>query len=315
MNFCGKFQVLYYVKKFLPKIRTALCFVACAALMIAVPCLAKPQGAESRAKSHVSITVWQIDGFEGGKGSRADFLRSAGEEYSRSSGNYVTVQSITSQAARQNIADGNVPDAVSYAAGFYGLEGVICGSPSYTLWCRGCYCILTLDGDFSDITAENTVINQGKDNFPCAAAMLYGIGGAAEEGATTAYLQLLNGKYKYLLGTQRDVFRLRTRGAAYKILPLTVYNDLYQLISLTSSSAERRTAAKEFINFLTLKTAQVTKLGLFFDGRAKYDDDLACMQNLKFEYGISTPVSYATHAAISAAISGGDINMLKNLLK
>lgn len=86
-------------------------------------------------------------------------------------------------------------------------------------WCRGNYMFFTLDGDFTDMTAENTVISEGNYSMALVAAACESLAGGQAKSSVSAYVDFLNGKYKYLFGTQRDVARLNTRGAAYTAKP------------------------------------------------------------------------------------------------
>lgn len=221
--------------------------------------------------------------------------------------------SVTSDAARLNLSQGIVPDIISYGAGMYGIESYV---SEFTAWCNGSYCLLTLDSnsDFSDLNSDNTVINRGKDNFSGAAALFCGMENCKYENATTAYVKLINGDYKYLLGTQRDIFRLKTRNVNFKIKPITEFNDLYQNISITNKCGNRN-YAREFIKFLLSKQSNISKIGLFSEGINLYDDELKDCENIKYEYKITYPINKATKDDIEKAISLGDINMLKELLK
>lgn len=267
---------------------------------------------EVSAEEEAILIVWQIDSFEGGKGSRADFLKKAGEDYTDINGCFVSVIALSAEAARLSLGKGNVPDVISYGAGIYGIESYI---SSYKTWCYGGYCILSLDidTDFSDIGPENTIINAGKDNLSGAAALACGVYGAAYEKPTGAYVKLISGEYKYLLGTQRDIYRLKTRGVGFVVKPVTEYNDLYQNISVTTASRHEK-IANNFIDYLFTVTDGVTKLGLLSD-TAVYDDEMKVMQGLTYEYKLTAPVSSETRKQLEKIISGGDINMLKNLLK
>ncbi|MDE7306835.1 MAG: hypothetical protein K2N33_05535, partial [Clostridia bacterium] len=204
-------------------------------------------------------------------------------------------------------------DLISYGAGTYGLESFI---TDYTVWCYGGYCFLTLDtnSDFSDIANDNTVINEGKDNLSSAAALLCGVGGAAYGKTTGAYVTLINGGCKYLLGTQRDIYRLKTRGVSFSVKPLTQFNDLYQCISVVSKSANAQTA-DSFIKFLSGKSAEINSLGMLSVGTNLYDDEMKVMAGLDYDCKLTSPVSESTLNSVKKAISDGDINMLKNLLK
>lgn len=290
-----------------------------AAIVIAAPVAAtfvKPQSGASAEEMQV-IVLWQIDSFEGGKGSRAQFLQDRADELLKGESVYVTVTSLSAEAARKNFSLGTFPDMISYGAGFYGLEELVNSFDfAYKVWCRGGYCLLSLDGqaDFSDATAQNTVINGGKDNLVSVCALFEGLNGAAVEKPTGAYVALLGGKYKYLLGTQRDIFRLKTRGADFKIKPLTSFNDLYQNISILTRG-KKYSACKRFVDYLTGESTDVKKLGLFRDGGGVYDDELREMENLTFCSTLKSFVSQRYLGEVCAAVNSGDLNLLKSLLK
>lgn len=313
MNFTAVSEVLYHMKKFFPYIKTVICLLACVAVCIFVPCIAFAEdGKNISSKEKSLLRVWEIDSFEGGKGSRADFLQKIGNKYSEISDCYVTVTSVSAEAARLNIGQGNVPDLISYGAGIYGIENYLQG---WVRWCFGSYCFLTLDinADFTDINTENTLINAGKDNFSQIAALLTGIGGADTEKSTGAYVKLIGGQYKYLLGTQRDIFRLRTRGENFRVKAVRQFNDLYQNISITTLCANKA-EAQGFIDFLLGKQDEVITLGLFCEKKL-YEDEMGELEGVEYEYRISTPISADTKSALDNLISDRDINSLKTLLK
>ncbi len=303
-----------FLLKILPKIKLAVCFAVCISVCIAVPCLAfnKTGGSASTDERSV-LKVWQIDSFEGGKGSRADFLQNIGDEFAANGGSYVSVVSLSADAARFNLEKGNVPDLISYGAGIYGIENYI---KSYETWCHGGYCLLSLDtsADFTDLDANNTVINEGKDNFVGAAALFCGISGAEYEKSTAAYVSLINGKYKYLLGTQRDIFRLKMRGKNFTIKPVADFNDLYQNISVTAQG-DRATLAKRFCGYLLSKTDEVNRVGMMSKRTGLYEDEMKLMEGVNYAYKLTSPISESARQKINQAVSDGDINMLKNLLK
>lgn len=293
-------------------------FILCAAILVSTPImiLLKNSKDSGNAKKLIALSLWQVDGFEGGKGSRAGYLQNIGNRFSKQSRCYINVTSLTSSAALENIEAGNVPDLISYGAGMSGLESFIVGKTPYFVWAHGGYCFLSVDesADFTDIRAENTVINGGIDNLSSAAGLLCGVSGATVEKPTGAYVSLIMGKYKYLLGTQRDVFRLNTRGVSFKIKPVNEFNDLYQNISITSQSAEKQHYAEQFINYLLSESTELKKIGLM--GTTKlYDGELGELENLEYECRISYPVSQNTKTEILQAIADSDIKKLKSLLK
>lgn len=314
MNFYIYSAVQYLMAKIFSKFKVIACLVVCVAVCVAAFCMAFTGKEDTQAEADgVVIKIWQIDSFEGGKGSRADFLQKTGDAYTKLSGNYINVISLSADAARLNVAEGILPDLISYGAGMYGIENLITG---YASWCHGGYCFLTLDpaADFTDITWENTVINEGKDNLVGAAALFYGLQNATFTKSTGAYVSLINGEYKYLLGTQRDIFRLKTRGVSFTVKPIAVFNDLYQNISVVSGS-DRAEAASRFVDYLLTRADDASSIGMLSARTGIYDDEMRAMEGIKYDYTLISPVSEATRAKLLSAVSDGDINTLKYLLK
>lgn len=301
-------------------ISRVLAFILCVGITVAASIMMAATGSGKNVVADdgkmTVLNIWQIDSFEGGKGSRASYLQSVGNDFAGKSDCYVTVTTLTSSAARENMKLGKTPDLISYGAGIYGIESAIRGKTPYYCWCKGGYCFLTIDdgADFSDISRENTVINGGTENLASACALLCGIDGAAVEKPTGAYVKLINGKYKYLLGTQRDIYRLRTRGVAFKIKPVTEFNDLYQNISVTTNDPKRTVQAEKFIDFLLKKSEGISKLGLTVEGIKLYDDEMSAMEGLNYDCALKTPVSESAKNEINSAILNCDAKKLKSLL-
>lgn len=302
------------MKKILPVIKPLICAALCIAAVVAFLCFAfKPQKSNAENNDKSVLQLWQIDSFEGGKGSRADYLQKKGNAFSKEYGAYVTVTALSAEAAVLNLENGNMPDLISYGAGICGLESYI---GSFTTWCHGGYCLLAVDGnaDFTDVNAENTVINSGKNNYTSAAAMFYGLQNAEYEKPSGAYVKLINGDYKYLLGTQRDIFRLKTRGVGFTVKPVTEFNDLYQNISVVDKSANF-SVAQRFVGYLMSHRDDVNKLGLMTESSGLYDDEMKVMEGLDYECKVVAPVNKQTKERLENIIAQSDINMLKNLLK
>lgn len=294
-------------------------FALCISIIISAPILmAQNSGIKSNSDESVMTiyTIWQIDSFEGGKGSRANYLQTVWNDCFKNTKTYVNVISLTATAARQNILVGIVPDLISYGAGMYGIENIICGQEPYYTWAHGGYCFLTIDenADFSDINFKNTIINKGTDNLSGAAALICGVENAAVGTPTGAYVSLIQGEYKYLLGTQRDIYRLKTRELNFKVKPITEFNDLYQNISITTTDSKKATTANVFINYLLNQGENIVKLGLMGNGKF-YDDEMSQMESLNYKYKLTTIVSEHIHMELLNAIGKSDINLLKNLLK
>lgn len=303
----------------MPKKRTLILIAVIIIIIIAVPILAVFQRKKAAAESPQtqSLTLWQIDGFEGGRGSRSQYLQIIGNRCFKDEKIYLTVTSLSSDAARLNIEKGNLPDIVSYPAGFYGIEHLINKTDfAYKCWCRGGYCFLTLaeNATFDDISKENTVVNAGKDNLASVTAVLCGLDGALTEEPTNAYLKLIGGKYKYLLGTQRDIFRLKTRGVSFSVKPVTQFNDLYQNISIITKNSEKYKLCARYVNYL-LEKGEVGSLGLFNGKDKNIDEDLRPLCDVKFEKVLNCPCSKTYIDELKSAAVSCDVNKIKNILK
>ena len=295
-------------------IRTVF-FILCAAILIATPIVVtvKKSSASNKTSDFMMLTIWQVDCFEGGKGSRADYLQNLGNKFKEAGGCHIKVISLTPAAVLQNLDAGNAPDIISYGAGICGIDNLISGR-GQTVWAHGGYCVLSVDenADFSDISVQNTVVNGGKDNFADAAALFCGIGGAKNETPTEAYVDLINGNYKYLLGTQRDIFRLKTRGLGFKVRPVDEFNDLFQIISVISENTDKVAYGKKYVEFLCKNSNQLTKIGMLGDIKL-YDDELSALEGVEYGVKLTSPLSQSQKDEILAAIKNSDIKKLKNL--
>lgn len=262
------------------------------------------------------VNLWQIDGFEGGKGSRKSFIESTAKKLFKGEKIYFTVTSLTAEAARANIALGVIPEMVSYPSGFYGIENMVNAKDFVSrIWCYGCYCLLTLDteSDFGDVNSDNTVVNSGKDNLAGVCAALVGAGGAVEAEPTNAYLQLLNGKYKYLLGTQRDIYRLETREASYSAKPVAEFSDLFQNVSILTDGAEEYAACRRLAEELV--KSDVGSLGLFGNDGAAVPEQLKALGFEGAEYALKGLSSERYINELKEAAKNGDIKKLKSILR
>lgn len=261
------------------------------------------------------LTLWQIDSFEGGRGSRAEYLRSLAHDFAKSANVYIEVTALSSDAARTNISAGVVPDIISYGAGFNGVESLVLEGYGKA-WCRGAYCLIALNGtDFSSVSTANTVINEGKDNLVSVAALFSGLQGADYAAPTSAYVSLISGEYDFLLGTQRDVIRLQTRGESFEVKPLPEFNDLYQYISVLTRDGEKAVVAEEYINYVLSHGESLTRIGMLCDGETLYKDEMHALEGVDFSYTIPAVASSGAVDEIKKAARSGDINLLKSLLK
>lgn len=234
-----------------------------AAVIVFVPQKSK------EAEARTVVRVWNIDTFEGGKGSRTAFLKSVARELQGEA--YYLVTSYTLEGALTAFAEGEAPDVLSFGVGlsefaerllplsYFFAGGELGGKTLAYPWCMGGYYLFSL----TDFEGEGrTALSVGGENLPAVAARLEGITGEETE-SVAAYTGFLSGKYRYLLGTQRDVCRFQARGVSVQARPLTKYCDLYQYIGILSS--EKRDASLAFVEALLSPEVQgrLSQIGMF----------------------------------------------------
>ena len=228
----------------------ALPFVLLAAVFLGA--IFYPLPRESEGEQVRVVLIWNVDTFEGGKGSRASFLnRVARLAEQKSDGVYYRVVSYTAEGAQSAMAEGNYPDLLSFGIGLQvdrekcmPLGRAFGGSSLAVPWCRGEYLLFSMTDAFGE--RGDTAISVGGSNLSCAAAYFSEIEGAEKE-SLSAYLAFLGGEYRYLLGTQRDVNRFAARGTTVYSQPLPAYCDLYQYICMFS---EDRGDCRPFLDAL-----------------------------------------------------------------
>ena len=234
-----------------------------AAVIVFLPQKSKQAGART------VVRVWNIDTFEGGKGSRTAFLKNVARELKGEA--YYLVTSYTLEGALTAFAEGEAPDVLSFGVGLsefaerllplpYSFAGGELGGKTLAYpWCMGGYYLFSLTDFEGD---GRTALSVGGENLPAVAARLEGITGEETE-SVAAYTGFLSGKYRYLFGTQRDVCRFQARGAIVQARSLTKYCDLYQYIGILS--AEKREASLAFVEALLSPEVQgrLSQIGMF----------------------------------------------------
>lgn len=237
-------------------------------LLAAAAIVFLPQKSE-KAEARIVVRVWNIDTFEGGKGSRTAFLKSVARELKGEA--YYLVTSYTLEGALSAFAEGDAPDVLSFGVGLsefaerllplpYSFAGGELGGKTLAYpWCMGGYYLFSLTDFEGD---GRTALSVGGENLPAVAARLEGISGEETE-SVAAYTGFLSGKYRYLFGTQRDVCRFQARGVSVQARPLTKYCDLYQYIGILSS--EKRDASLAFVEALFSPEVQgrLSQIGMF----------------------------------------------------
>lgn len=321
-------------------VETVACLLLAGALFAltflqAIPGLKSGAGEEGRIRV---VRLWNIDTFEGGRGSRTAFLSRIAAAYEKGNpGALVMVSSYTAEGALAAFAEGDYPDMLSFGPGFSAAAekcvvldgysfagGEVAGECRAVPWCRGGYALFSLTDDFSDAGGDNTVVSLGGSNLPLVAAAFLSLGGAPAEESVSAYVRFLNGKYKYMLGTQRDVCRFASRGTQVYCRPAGEFSDLWQYIAVLAEGAEDREICGEYVRLLLGEESQkrLTEIGMFSPYFDVYgaDGGLADeMERVTARYTIGAFASpeglKSADDAAKSVLNGGDAEVLKNFLK
>ena len=315
--------------------------LCCVAIVVFAFVFALPQAGFSKDKLVQSeayksiVSLWHIDSFEGGVGSRAEFLlRRAAEYEKKHPGVFVMVTSLTAESATEKFAAGETPDIVSYG---YGVEilnyssvdtektcayGTLDGTVYAVPWCMGGYVVLSREELPEDKVLPSAVVSKGNFTQPYAAlaASGYTLQNAVEKSPLEAYYRFVSGMSDILIGTQRDINRLNLREESAVITPLEGYNDLYQYFSVAAASSEKKYYAEEFIGYVLSDGAQekLSSIGMLspYIDLSYETEGLTALQSVKNAKGISVfmPVAlYSEFSENALLAAGGDAAALKKM--
>ena len=281
------------------------------------------------------ISLWQVDSFEGGVGSRKQFLMREAVAFEKlNSGVLVMVSSQTPESVKQKVEQGVYPDMISFGLGteIDNLNLLDCdknfragmlGDKQYiSSWCKGGYFII----ENPSAKVNSIIVSKSDYNSPTTALSLI----KKEYLSTTilsskdAYYQFVLGRDRYLLGTQKDILRLSNRGFEYIATPITEYNDMYQLFAITSNNNEKAYYCQQFLNqLLSFETqSKLKEIGMMspYYETSQDNEFLKEMQKQKEKYTLSAFTSKAEIESLNElslkAIKGDEEskNKIKNLL-
>lgn len=281
------------------------------------------------------LTLWQVDSFEGGRGSRKQFLLDVACGFEKKyDGVLVMVTSLTPTGVAENFSKGILPDMISYGNGVeiqsaVGLNGnfggASIGDKCYAFpWCRGGY-VLIGNKEIPD-KIDTLTVSQGEFTLPLVALMEEGIyvNNLEVLSPMDAYVKFVEGKTSFLLGTQRDINRLYVREKEVYIKPLENFCDLYQYVSVTSTDKVKAEYSKLFAEYLISSSVQkkLHKIGMLscFTSTEHSVLNLNTMQNVKPTSTISafTPFEKIKEfQAISLSAVKGNaeaVNKIKKIL-
>ncbi len=292
------------------------------------------------AKYKGILTIWQIDSFEGGTGSRKQFLLKVAREYERKNqGVLVMVISHTVTSFENAVKQGQTPDIISFGGGVdvknatrlnckKTVIGGYVGDRIYaTAWAMGSYFIIanpTLSETIPD-SLPSLLVSQQEYTQPMLSLYFENVkvGEMQVQKPMEAYVKFTNGKTPYFLATQRDVHRLINRGMPIIAKPLNKFNDLYQYVVVTAKSNEKIIASENFIEHLLSEKVQrsLVDIGMLSPYyKLSYDNELNQVQTNNDSCSISafiSPEQLKSLQELSKSALAGDKdsqNKIKNMV-
>ena len=225
----------------------------------------RAENVKEQLKEKEIISVWQIDGFYAGSGSKRDFLLYVAKEFEKKNDCLIMVNNYSLEGAEEKMNEGIFPDIISFS---YGLNlknlkelntkkrfiNFINGKNYALPWCRGGYVLIT-----NPNSKNNKLIISKQQNFFPEVNLLYeseseDVKSITLKSPDDAYKEFILGGYKYLLSSERDIIRLEKRGFDFSYRVLENYNDLYQYVAITSTLNTEN--SQKYINLLLDKKYQ-----------------------------------------------------------
>ena len=237
------------------------------------------------------LEMWNIDTFEGGSKSRTLYLENCAIEVEKKSvGTFIMCTNMTVEQAVLNIQSGKLPDLVSFGIGMgeklinyliplsstYGVrddlvEGGMCNKLQYAIpYILGGYTLIS-DTDYQlDETKKingNVGVGLGDYTSPLLALAVNDIeiNSQFEQNdnidSFTAYDKFLDKKFDTLLGTQRDLYRVKNRIDKGNMMPknyhyFSGFSDLVQYVGICSKDPVKQEIAQKFIDHLLSNNSQ-----------------------------------------------------------
>ena len=246
------------------RISTVIAAAFCALTFLVAVFLPVKETGVKGAEGVTVLSLWHVDAFEGGTGSRASYLKRVCSAFEKSQNCIVTVESVTAEGLTERLNGGHTPDLISYSVGCGDFLGVcaeieksagsggaeIGGKYYAACWAMGGYVVIKRKGK----ETTRTIISKGKTTHP-EIACFYGnvdISGDAEfYSPQRAFEQFASSEDARLIGTQRDIYRLKNKIDDYEITPIGLFTDLLQYVSVTTTTESKLSAAKAFVSYLT----------------------------------------------------------------
>lgn len=305
-------------------------------IMLAIFLPVNERDLDKKAERQI-LTLWQIDSFEGGTGSRSAYLKRVCESFEKNNDCLVTVITETAEDADEKLSRGVAPDVISFSSGCDGVltyaeriaksefsGGAEINGVFYAkAWAYGGYVTIKKKGK---IPAE-TVVAKGKTTLPEVAAYYAGVdlGGAKFMLPKNAFEYFTENENVMLFGTQRDIYRLKNKLDEFDITPIEGFTDLIQYAAVTTVSKDKVNLCEKLVGHIANSgQSGVTSLGLLpVDKNCKIDDNglIARLFDVNYDKTVSVFLSDGVRQTISERLKNASTaseekaDFLKSVIK
>lgn len=285
------------------------------------------------------ISIWHVDTFEGGVGSRRGFLFKVASAFEKENPNVlIMVTNYTTEGVQNALEKGSKPDMISFGCGIEikGAKEINIKSnqiggkiedKTYAIpWCKGCYVLISKNKTLPENKVlGNVIVSQGEYTQPLVCLLYNGFNAKNVKiySPQYAYSEFICGKTNYFVGTQRDAIRLTYKNYDYSVTPLAEFNDLYQYISILSEDKNFE-ICKKFCTYLLSEKVQksLDSIKMFSDKYTiNYDDaSYKNIQNTTHNKTLSifsdcTNISYLQELSLKAIKGEKDAHLkIKNII-
>ncbi len=316
------------------KFSSVISYILIGVVFVCIPFLKRGEDPLENSKENYKaiIEIWQIDTFEGGVGSRSSFLRGVASSFTKSNPSVLfLVSSHTVSSAQSLIESGKYPDVISYGGNCLDLTGKIINIKGYEqcdggfvdknrymlAWCKGGYFEIKRQG-VNEV--KRVIVGEGEYNSGSIAKTFSNYSKFKGENyiPSEAFNTFLTDKNSLLIGTQRDVMRLKSREISCSITPIYDYCDLFQYVSVINKNDVKNQYSLQFVNYLLSEKIQatLTKIGMascMYKNLYESDEPLTKLQEKNPIYTVSPYMDINNLTAVKNL--AGQTNDNKEIIK
>ncbi len=315
------------------KVTAFLCGILSVVIMIIAPFF-RGGHKEQTVENGAILSVWQIDSFSGGYGSRTTFLRKVLLGFTKNNPSVsVLVAEHTPSSAQALIDKGVLPNVISYGPcslelqghalklskkGFLG--GEVNGDIYALPFLRGGYFVIEKGGGASEV-----IIPQKEYSSNEVACLFSGITASEYKlmESEEAFLLFLRSDKATMIGCQREIVRLTARNEDFTYKVIEGYSDLYQYLSITKE--DNFDQSKKLVDYLIssavqsklqdIKMFSVSEENRYYNDGCFSDFEKAKITNTLSAFSTKSHLKALKESAVKALNEKGDKGDILKYLK